>query len=426
MNPSDAQSAVDAIYSHLDGSSIYANTHWQLQALMSDNGYANNLDPDLQQLSDFTLDADNGVVLDIWMQLYTAINTTNFAIENIPNVLLSDSEKNVLIAEARYFRAMFYFDLARYFGGVPLMTTANTSINQEFNIERSHIDSVYALIIDDLDFAQINLSEFASYGRPTNLVASGLLAKVHTERKDYLKAFPLSRGVILSEAFSLLDNYEDVFKINNNVSLEILFSIPLSTESPGPVNTRSLPTALNGRSLDLPTASLYRAFSMNDSRKAVSIITTIINPDSSATEIEPHISKFWDKSAEPNGGPTANNLPILRFSDLLLTHAEIVNELNNGPNSEALYVINLVRVRAGLPAFGSMSQTAFRSALLEERRVELAWEGYRWFDLRRFDVLVDAVRQAKPSASVEAFHNLLPIPSVEIAKNPLLNQNPGY
>ena len=143
MNPSDAQSAVDAIYSHLDGTSVYANSHWLLQAMMSDNGFANNLNPDLHQLSDFTIDADNAVVLDIWMQLYSAINTANFAIENIPNVSLSDPEKEVLIAEARFFRAMFYFDLARYFGDLPLMKVAVTNINQEFRIERSPLDTVF-------------------------------------------------------------------------------------------------------------------------------------------------------------------------------------------------------------------------------------------------------------------------------------------
>ncbi len=426
MYPSDAQSAVDAIYSHLDGSSVYANSHWLINAMMSDNGFANNLDPDLHQLSEFTIDAHNSVVIDIWTQLYAAINTANFAIENIPVVPLSDPEKNLLIAEARFFRAMFYFDLARYFGDLPLMTKPITDLNQEFRLERSPVDSVYELIVSDLEFAQTNLTEFSNYGRPSQLVASALLSKVFTEMKEYSKAFSLSRGVILSEEYSLLDDYGEVFKISNNLSVEILFAIPLSDESPGQVNIRALPKAYGGRSLDLPSDSLFSAFSIDDLRKPVSFITTVTNPDTTVVEIVPHISKFWDSAVEPDGGPTANNLPILRFADVLLTHAEIVNELSNGPNSEALYVINLVRTRAGLSGVGSMSQEDFRQAILDERRNELAWEGHRWFDLRRFDVLVEAVTLAKPTASVGPQHNLLPIPSVEIAKNPLLIQNPGY
>lgn len=423
---SSAQSSVDAIYSHLGGDGIYARDMWRLHALFSDNGFENGIDPALQQLSSFTVTADNALIHDIWSGLYEAINTCNFAISGIPTSPISEAEQTPLIAEARFFRGLFYFELVRCFGGVPVITEPSLSVADEFKRGRDSIETVYALIESDLIFARENLPESTLNGRPNAFVASAYLAKVYVETGQLTLAFPLTRSVILSDAFALQSTLEANFQVGNKVNSEVMLASPLSVQSQGNINTRSLPVQLNGRSFELPTDSLVSTFIEGDNRKAVTIIESVVNPDSTVVAIDPHISKFWDENAEPAGGPTVVNYPILRYADILLLHAEIVSTLNNGPTSEAYFVANLVRERAGLPGFSGMNLASFRIALLEERRRELAWEGYRWYDLKRFGFLKEAVEASKPGVEVLDQHDLLPIPRFEIELNPLLEQNPGY
>ncbi len=423
---SSAQSSVDAIYSHLGGDGVYARDMWRLHALFSDNGFENGLDPALQRLSTFTVTADNALVHDIWTGLYKAINTCNFAISGIPVSPISEAEQTPLIAEARFFRGLFYFELVRCFGGVPVITEPSLSVTDEFKISRDSIETVYALIESDFIFARENLPESTLNGRPNTFVASAYLAKVYVETGQLTLAFQLTRSVILSDAFALQPDLELNFQVGNKVNSEVMLAAPLSVQSQGNVNTRSLPPQLNGRSFELPTDSLVSVYSDTDKRKAVSIIESVVNPDSTVAGIEPHMSKYWDETAEPAGGPTAVNYPILRYADILLLHAEIVSTLSNGPTTEAYFVANLVRERAGLPGLSGLNLGAFRVALLEERRRELAWEGYRWYDLKRFGALKESVEASKPGVEVREEHNLLPIPRFEIELNPLLEQNPGY
>ncbi len=423
---SSAQSSVDALYSLLDGDGVYAREMWQLHALFSDNGFANSIDPAGQQLSNFTVDADNPIVSEIWRKLYEGVNASNFAIAGIPTAPISEPEQVLLIGEARFFRGLFYFELVRCFGGVPLQTEPVLDVKSVPDTERASVDSVYAQIIRDFSYALDALPASTSNGRPSSWTATAYLGKVYSEMGQYRDAFPLTRAVILSMEYTLLEDYSSNFAVDNKVNSEIILASPLSDQSAGNVNVRSLPGQLNGRSLELPTDALVASFSDADVRKQASIISSVMNPDSSVSEIAPHVSKYWDEAAEPNGGPTAVNYPVLRYSDILLLHAEIVNELNTGPTSEAYFVANLVRERAGVPPLSGLNQAAFREAILEERQRELAWEGYRWYDLKRMGQLESKVSAAKPAATVEAKHMLLPIPNQEISINPRLIQNEGY
>ena len=423
---SSAQSAIDAIYSHLDADGVYANSMWLLQAMLSDEGEANTSSSDIQELANFSLRSDNEVVAQIWSQLYAAIHTTNFAIEGIPTTPISEPEIEVLVAEARFFRAVFYFDLVRCFGPVPLITVAASNVNDPYIQARDSIEVIYAQIEEDLEYASVYLPGSAQYGRPVRLTASAYLAKVYAEQGELTSAFPLTRGVILSENFRLLDNYKENFLITNKDNSEAMLTAQQSSVNRGDINLRLLPPQLGGKSKELPTDSLFASYESPDIRRNASYIDIVINPDSTITDIVPHVSKYWDQAVEPFGGPTENNVPILRYSDILLLHAEIVNELNNGPTSEAYFVANLVRSRAGLQPLQGLNKETFRTALLAERRTELAWEGYRWYDLKRFGALRERVEEDKPGVIVEDKHFLLPIPASEISRNTLLTQNDGY
>jgi hypothetical protein len=149
----------------------------------------------------------------------------------------------------------------------------------------------------------------------------------------------------------------------------------------------------------------------------------------------PHVVKYWDRAAEPLVNNTANDLQLIRYSDILLMYAEVLNEENQGSTNAALQAINQVRKRARfadgvernvLPDLTSMGYEAFREAILEERRKELAWEGQRWFDLKRFGKLEEKVLAAKPGVPVAARHYLMPVPQRERDINSNLSQNSGY
>lgn len=408
----DAQSAVDAIYSHLHGGSIYARYYWLIGALASDLAEGAGTDPDVFEFANFTLTPQNAIVARIWEELYAGIQTANFAIENIPRAPISEGEANELIAEARFFRAMFYFDLVRFFGGTPLVVAAYSDVKQDFLTPRAPVDSVYAQIVRDFEYSFEQLPASKGAGRPNRFAALAFLAKVYATQGEYSKAFQATRTIILSERYRLLPDYADVFKIANNNSAEIIFAINFSADVAAPMNLQTLPTSLNGRPLTLPSGGLISSFDPLDRRLAVSFLN-----DGGKT----YVSKYWDENAEPAGGRTANDLPLIRYADVLLLHAEIVNELRNGASTEALFVINAVRRRARfdgqtnqavLPDLRSMNYDDFKEAVLAERKRELAFEGHRWFDFKRFG--------RSPEQS------LLPIPQREMDKNPNLSQNPGY
>ena len=427
QEPGDAQAAVDAIYTHLRGSGVYGQYYWLMGALASDEGMVNGFHPEMAELSAFTLTPHNPVVAQVWSELYAAIHTANFAITRLPEAPVSEAEATRLVAEARFMRALFYFDLVRMFGEVPLSREANTDGAQVSLLPRAPIDSLYKQIEADFTFATEVLPQKGAAGRPGALAAVAYLAKVALAQKAYNRAFQLNRFVIQSNQYALVADYADLFKVANNHSAEILFAVNFGPGDQAPLNTRTLPGTLTGASpWGLPTDALAAAFDPQDRRLQVSLLTA---------GQQRYVAKFWDATAEPAAGPTSNDLPLLRYADVLLTHAEAINGLRNGSNSEALAAINAVRKRARfdgtqelniLPNLGSMNFADFQAAILEERLRELAWEGHRWFDLVRMGKLEEKVLAAKPGSPVSAKHRMFPIPQREIDLNPNLTQNGGY
>ncbi len=433
----DAQSSVDAIYGHINsGTSVYARHHWLINGLVSDLGTYRGSDPNLSALATLGHTASNEVIWELWQGLYQAIYAANFAIENIPKVPIPDEEKTEFMAEARLLRAMFYFDLVRYFGAVPILEKAHLTSEQLTAESRSPIDSVYSFIEHDLTYAFENLPARHDPGRPTLYTAAGLLAKFYLTQRNFSRAAQASRLVIQSGIYDLQPDYADLFTVRHQNNAEILFSANFNISDGAPMNIYLLPRTLHGRSRILPTASFFEDFDAKDRRESVTVLRSIKNDQGQAMQIEPHLSKYWDEISEPRAMPTAVDLPLLRYADILLLHAEALNELRNGSSTEALNAINSVRNRARfdgsveqatLPPLNSMGRNDFRQAILDERKRELSWEGHRWFDLVRFDQLKTLTEAAKPDVTVEAKHHLFPIPQKELQLNPSLgSQNPGY
>jgi hypothetical protein len=316
------------------------------------------------------------------------------------------------------------------------MTVPVKDANQGVNTPRMPTDSIYAQIIEDFTFALETLPGGTGNGLPSRFSAIAFMVKVYLHQKNYSRAFGFARAIVQSNTFALLPDYADVFKISQNNGPEILFSLNYAAIDPAPMNRRSLPRGLNGWATELPVDELVGTFDSLDRRKQVSFIDNYWDQNSNLIIIKPHVAKFWDRAAEPRGGLTANDIPLIRYADVLLMYAEALNEIRRGTSPDALTAINSVRARARfdgsedqetLPDLGTMGYEDFQQAILAERRRELAWEGHRWFDLVRFEQLETKVREAKSGANVSQTHYLFPIPQRELEKNPNLGpQNPGY
>ncbi len=450
----DAISAINSIYGHMNSTSIgptfgglYHSTYWVIQGLASDE-MNNRLAgaPQNDELEQFRFDAANGNFFDVWSQAYRVIHNANFAIEGISNMELEESTQNSLLGEARFLRSMVYFDLVRMYGEVPLLLEGNS----ELRPSKNSVDEIYEQIISDLSIAIAHLP--SSYttengrGRATTGAARGLLAKVYLTLGRWQEAADQANTVINSGAYSLWPDFADLFKISNENGQETLFGIgfgdaggAISFWEVGQFNVRLLPRELrteypgaNTQGWQVATQDLYNAFSAGDRRRHVTFMTRAAG----SSLDDPHIRKYWDEEHEPIPGNTEADFPYLRYAGVLLIYAEALNELHNGPNTEAYEAINTVRRRARfdgnteldvLPDLANLSYEQFRDAVLLERRKEFVAEGHRWFDLVRMGKLQELVPFAKDGVMPRPTDVLFPLPQIEIDLNQnLLPQNPGY
>ncbi|WP_254562216.1 RagB/SusD family nutrient uptake outer membrane protein [Dyadobacter diqingensis] len=445
----DADAALVAVYDGLnDQSNIFYRGIYLLAELTTDNaecgqGVAN---ANIFALKNFTYGPVNDRIYLLYTSVYKTIANANVAIDKIPAIPFADAKKNRLLGEAKFVRALLYFNMVRLFGDVPLVLNQVTSLG-DVNVPRTETAKVYEQIISDLEFAEQNLdatNSTANVGRATKASATGLLAKVYLTLKDYPKARDKAKSVLDNAQFGLVDNYFDVFTPQNRFNKEIVFAIQNKGNTGAangfamalflPRSTIALPGGgtVAGNSADVPTEEFYKSFKVGDLRKDRTFFTEYDAGGGKAT-FRPHWYKFFDPSTITNLGEGTLNYPILRYSDLLLTYAEALNEIG-GPSAEAFEAINKVRRRAyGKPVAAAnattdlqgLSKTALQDAILDERRWEFGFENHRWFDLVRTGKLLSTL-QAKGNTAIKDYHVLFPLPQRELDVNKSLTQNKGY
>lgn len=402
-------------------------------------------------------------VREIWQQHYNAINRANIAIEKIPTITMDETLRNRLVLEAKFLRALYYFNLVRLYGDVPLILKETTSLSPEaLYVERTPAEQVYQQIIQDLTDAHGLPNDpystagtkytAADAGRATGGAARGLLAKVYLTRYDYTNAITKAAEVINgSFGYGLFADYSHVFLPAYKNGIEHIFSAQFLANADSHGNNqaqRSAPTGipgLIGGFAEQPMPQIYKLYTAKDKRRNVSFITSIVSPTTGVTyqlttknattgltEPNPHFNKWWDPAQATNLSQSSANVPILRFSDLLLIHAEAINE-KDGPTSAAYASYDRVRTRAGLDNLTpGLSQDQFRDSLRVDRRLELVFEYSRWFDLIRYKPLTGAdsylIKSLKAAGKTNAQekHYLYPIPQQERDNNPNLTQNEGW
>lgn len=450
-NESDAIAAVNTIYSGLNVGSeqMLYNSLFQIGVEMATDDYqagprARNAH--VRAISNLIHDASNDRMEALWRQSYDLINRANMAIDHISQIdknLFSTGIQERLINEAKFLRALNYFNLVRWFGSIPLVLHETSSLDKEsLDIKQASEDEIYEQIIKDLTAAESLPVTYTGQdiGRATSGAAKGVLSKVYLTRKDWKNAVEKSQEIIDSKNYSLFENFADVFNVATKNGREHIFSVQFKGNSNfvgNSLSSRSAPYEVPGINGDFAdeihwAGGLYQSFRKEDKRLPVTFVTQMISPENGKTYTlsEPHFNKYYDTNVIGNQYESSVNYPLLRYAEILLINSEARNELN-GPTNETYSGIDAVRRRADIPALQviapSLTKDAFRDSIFQERRKEFVYEYKRWFDLvrRGADYYVKTLKAAgKTNAAPKHIH--FPIPQRELDLNPKLKQNPDW
>jgi len=461
----DAVKGVFACYSGLQQFACYFRS-WHFMAHRSDESYSQSPFVELANFTRFITPDNNFFISSFaWNDYYRTIYRTNQVITRVPNIQMDAALRSRLVAEARFVRALSYFDLVYFFGRVPLITVEPVVTTRA---PQASVAEGEAQIIADLQAAIPDLPLSyggADKGRASKGSAQALLAKVYMQQKKYSEAAALFAQIATDNQYSLVPNYLDNFTDTNENNAESVFEVQFtgsvlevgqgqdnasSSEShdrpnffgpPGPTFADVQPRRwlLDEYSKEFTVADPTRV----DPRRDISIIH-VGNPSVFYGRTfaqwgwNPN-QQYWRKYLNDRTRTNENfssgiNHRVIRYADVLLMHAEALTEMNQ--MSAALPLINRVRQRPSVglaPLAGTYTQQALRQLIRTERAKELAGEGTRWFDILRYGLMDNQAGIDELKARDSDFTNfrlgvskLLPIPQRDLDIDPNLTQNPGY
>jgi hypothetical protein len=444
-NPNNAIQLVNGAYNKLLDYNMYSFSWIGMTSITSDDADKGSTPTDTgtdkDRLDNLTFTSTGISFNDVWEGRYEGIYRTNTALFYLDKLTIEANLKSRMVGEMKFLRALYYFDLVRCFGGVPLVTT-KIDINDSATIDevvykRKTKEETYAQIETDLLDAIDRLplkSQYASndLGRATKGAAQALLAKAYLYQQKWQQAYDMSGNVTTSGQYNLLANYADVWKEIGENKSESIFEVQATltkglvdyTNVQGPRGTPDL-----GWGFNTPSISLANSFEVGDIRKNASIMfvpsvlwdgfvapTTWSNPRYNYKAYQSSVAESWNGDK----GQTAKNHRILKYSDILLIRAEAASHL--GFDSEATDLVNTLRTRAGLATVTSVTLVS----ILKERRAEMAMEYDRWFDIIRTGQ-AQAAMAADGKTFVVGKHELFPIPLNQIVlSGGKLAQNTGY
>lgn len=433
----EVNTGVIAIY---DGLQDVVETEYAMLEMRSDNTSSKNHEGEWGNFDYMNVDVNSATVSSYWTYNYNTIFLANTILENL-SAVTDETTYNQYAGEAYFSRALCHFNLVRAFGDVPLITSVITQSDNEY-FSRVSESEVYTQIISDLTAAVSDLPTRSNIeeGRATQGAAQTLLAKVYLEQNNYSAAKSLLEDVISSGDYDLLDDYNDVFY--NELNDEIIFAIQYITDDSDDSEIFSYNFTANGSAsgLNYPTDDLIEFVSTNlntatDSSEFNAFLASeedlrcstlfYYEPLSGSGNIECGKYRADDASNQQLGG---NDWIILRYADVYLMYVEAtIGSGTSTSDATALTYFNAIRTRAGLTSLTEVT----KDNLLDERRIELAYENQRLFDLIRFgeasSVLTTFGLTEEGSFTFDSDDLLLPIPQSEInVSNGALTQNSGY
>lgn len=463
QNADDALEGLIAVYDQVGGTSGgYINKFTATLAASDDHfaggGSATDVN-NLQVISNYTLDPATGPQGELWDRGFSGVFRANVLISKLPGIPMDEDLKNRYMAETKFLRAYFYFDLVRFFENIPLFENP-LSADQIYNVVQADPAAVYALIIQDLTNAIEGLPNSVPAetegGRATAGAARALLGKAYLQLKEYdlaAQQFEIVNGTPGGSSqfgYSLLPNYSDLWDFDNKQNSECIFSVNHTGEAhwgnwgciacsegnwlntmSGPRNYNMLdgtaPDYFSGWSFFVITPELESAMNGDPRYDATIVDIQALEDDGLATYEKGYmntgffIQKFLPLQSDVNPGGVDfgnfdQNLYDIRLADTYLMEAEAL-VMSNSNIARAQALLDAVRDRVGLPAV-----PVTMNAIKHERRMELAGEGQRWFDLVRWG---DAAAALAFKGFVAGKNEILPIPLLEL-ENTLLEQNIEY
>lgn len=433
----DFEQAVNGVYAELQN---YYRDYWQFSELRADNGdHLGTGWEDIQRVDQFRLLVNDRILNDTWASMYNSIFRANIILEQIEFANPEDvSRISQYTGEARFLRALNYFNLVRIWGEVPLVL-ATLSPEEGLDYPQASVSSVYESIKSDLQFAADNLPvKYGSNeaGRATKGAALSTLGKVYLTLGDYGLA-ESTLADVLDLGYELLPIYQDVFDHFNEHHSEYIFDIEYEPELGGEGSNfanQFIPNdpeirdhygivGSSGETLN-PVDEYFSLFDAEDERKDIAAATGFLQNDGTFFVAQRTFTKKYITSVNVQNDSRVN-WKVTRFADVLLMYAEALNE--NGKTNLALTELNKVRSRAGVEIYSGLSQTEAREAIELERRLELGFEGHRWFDLVRTGKAYEEM--SAKGYNMEPYQVLFPKPQQEldVVNDPtILSQNPGY
>jgi len=445
INPDNAIQLVNGVYNKLLDYDMYAFSWIGITSITSDDAdkgsTLSDSGTDKHKLDNLTFQSSDISFQDVWNGRYAGIYRANNALYYLEKFNIDANLKERLIGEVKFLRALFYFDLVRCFGGVPIVTSKidindAETINNVVYVRKTKAET-YAQIENDLLDAIEKLPLKSGYapndlGRATKGAAQGLLAKAYLYQEKWLPSYNMAGEVITSMQYNLMPNYSHVWREIGENKSESIFEVQATltlglrdyTNVQGPRGTPDL-----GWGFNTPSVNLANSYTAGDTRKNATIMfvpstlwdgfqapTSWTNPRYNYKAYQSTIAESWNGDK----GTTAKNLRILKYSDILLIRAEA--GFNAGLTGEALIRVNEIRDRAGLSDLLSISLPE----ILKERRWEMAMEHDRWFDIVRTGT-AQAAMAADGKTFITGTHEVFPIPLDQIIQSDnRLIQNPGY
>ena len=453
----DAEASLTATYDALQLSGGVGQDLTVMGEMPSDN--CTSVNGDVNPLEKIIWVSTTSQVNNVYRDAFIGVNRANIVLKYVPTVNMDTVRRRQITGEALFIRALCYFNLVRAYGGVPLRTApVESGAPADVNLARATSDQVYAQVVADLTAAAVQMP-LSNPNRATQNAANALLARVQLTQRNWAAAQAAAQKVIAAGS-ALNSSFNSLYPAENK-GAESLFEVQFAGNAdggnllpdeilPSPLATYSYPK------FNIPTAELISyADTVNDLRWAyagnvtaasgkrvgrshVSYLDSKPGPGGNSNDAGPFVYKWRSLG---NGFNSVDNTYVLRYAEVLLTYAEAANE-QNGPTGDALAKLNQVRQRAGLAALTAAdpqaaSKQALRDEIDRQRRLEMAFEGQRWFDLLRYArhtqadgaahhavTALDIIQQQRGSA--DANYLLFPIPLNEINNNPLITQNPGF
>ncbi|GHB79738.1 RagB/SusD family nutrient uptake outer membrane protein [Persicitalea jodogahamensis] len=456
--PEHAESVVNSCYESLRGTlgGGFGGAPWMM--LEFGTGLANTELGQAQNsifVRNLVNNSDNGYGATYWTNNYRGIANANLAIAKIPDIPMNEVAKKKYLGEARFLRALYYYELVRIFGNIPLISEPINLKSPELYPDQSTPEQIYKLIEADLIEAEASgLPVTDVTGRVTLGAIKSLLASVYLtmagyplQKKEYFqKAADKAKEVIDSGKFSLFPSYDDLHNpAKKNLGENIFmvqyaaFVLPSNWQSSIIPYNQGISAYTDETGAIFANKEFVESYQKGDKRaeeKQFYYKTFSLRSDRTKTRDLGgyYIYKLFDTEAQLSTTSSNLNWSILRYAEVLLTYAEAANE-STGPTPAAYDAINKIRSRANLPALSGLTKEQFREAVWKERWYEMSFENKTWYDMARlrkaFNVSTRSFEdfvghKFSYGPVLQARELLFPIPTAEIRNNDKLKQNPGY